>query len=115
MTLSKQLAKIKERTDAATEGPWHLRNQSSLTGRNEYWILFEEFSSLASIRNGADDPEYTSVKGNAEFIAASRTDIPRLVAAIEYFTRQYKSFRCACEPGRAYGPRVYMWFLSGYH
>lgn len=74
MTATERLAEIKARAEAATEGPWEYR---------------EEILGLpnTTVMAGNEQVGYVAVghflSGNANFIAASRTDVPRLVAALE--------------------------------
>lgn len=87
------LAEIKRRCDAATPGPWgwYSEDQSmiSLCGDNGR-DLEQHVVSLTiceSCQKGHDHWEwghcYTADAQDAAFIAAARTDIPRLLAHIE--------------------------------
>lgn len=69
-----ELAVIKARADAATEGPWE--SEIAVEG----WYEMDAYS----IRG----PKYWTWDGNmlrpdAEFIAHARTDVPKLVAQVE--------------------------------
>ena len=62
------LARIRAQADAATEGPWELLGDG-------------EYVSGPGILVAPDDGGVTSA--DAEFIAAARTNVPRLVDALE--------------------------------
>ena len=64
------LAAIQQRADAATDGPWQMDTNGCC--------------AMAHIEGdlGFIGGERTMVPADAEFIAASRTDVPRLVAAL---------------------------------
>jgi hypothetical protein len=64
------LAAVQQRADAATGGPWTQRNYTGDVVGNS--------SVLYGDRFGVRDIPWD----DAEFIAASRTDVPRLVAAL---------------------------------
>jgi hypothetical protein len=70
---------IRERTEAATEGPWSVNK-----GTRGAWVTTRHpevtgvFRSLALLANGWPDDET-----NAEFIAHVRTDIPALLTEIQ--------------------------------
>lgn len=63
------LAPIKEREETANEGPWFA---------NRYYIGAGEDHSDPDTEIGK-----AGTKADAAFIAAARTDVPRLVAALE--------------------------------
>lgn len=63
---AKQLAEIKAREQAATPGPWKVGISALITDANGHALFFGE-----------------DAKGNADFIAHARTDIPALVAEVE--------------------------------
>lgn len=62
----KYLAEIKARERAATPGPWKVGISALITDANGHALFFGE-----------------DAKGNADFIAHARTDIPALVAEVE--------------------------------
>ena len=74
MTATERLAEIKTRAEAATEGPWDYR---------------EEVLGMpnTTVMAGGEQVGYVAVghflAHNAKFIAASRADVPSLVAALE--------------------------------
>jgi hypothetical protein len=92
-----ELAKIKARADKATPGPWKDDSFEDIAASgNEYWQLristfdrphawFNDDCEQDEIcsSNNAPSEDRAKWKANAAFIAAARTDIPRLVAEIE--------------------------------
>lgn len=86
MTIETRLAEIRARVEAATEGPWEdvvndLNEDVDVwrDGESRLWVantgnLFTESAQLAR-----------QTLADAEFIAASRTDLPALLAAVEAF------------------------------
>lgn len=70
MTARDFLAAVQQRADAATDGPWTQRNYTGDVVGNS--------SVLYGDRFGVRDIPWD----DAEFIAAARTDVPRLVAAL---------------------------------
>lgn len=68
------LARIRAQADAATEGPWAWASRTTVDG--DQWAVFDKQDhALAENRDGWGP--------DAEFIAAARTDVPRLVDALE--------------------------------
>lgn len=65
------LARIRAQADTATDGPWKAEGGFVEPSRADLPTIVE-----------CSDPEDHDVN-NAEFIAASRTDVPRLVSALE--------------------------------
>ena len=84
MTIDTRLAEIRARVEAATEGPWEAFGTTvgAFTGPGDCGgcsgLLSPEHepSCYWSEIAGASEPD-------AEFIAASRTDLPALLAAVE--------------------------------
>lgn len=72
MTIDTRLAEIRARVDAATEGPWEViptvGNAVVADDGDGYWT---------------DVADRIETEADAEFIAASRTDLPALLAAVE--------------------------------
>lgn len=66
---------IEARANAATEGPWRYEDDAVIEVRSggDAWIC-QTFSK------GEED--FINHKGNGEFIAHARTDIPALIAEI---------------------------------
>lgn len=91
MTIEQELAAIRERVDAATEGPWVIC-QSDWDGfsverdqSNDEDGWGNEFIAR-EVSQGHSDGER-----DATFIASARTDVPRLVAALEAVVEACKS------------------------
>ncbi|MGW2255761.1 hypothetical protein ACWCXH_37280 [Kitasatospora sp. NPDC001660] len=93
-----ELAEIEELAQAATPGPWHVRELDddfamSLvaigpvpdTGLGERWPAFDHHQIVAA--TFVQQPRYVDVADerwdeNARFIASARQDVPRLIAEI---------------------------------
>ena len=78
-----RLAEIKTRADAATEGPW-VRDMHSpdMSGRSGWYIRGPRKLGLRSMVLNS-----RMLSGDAEFIAASREDVPWLVDQVESLER----------------------------
>ena len=78
--LNQLLDEIEQRADKATSGPWGMDELESYDGDSvACWII-----GNIQIETGDDwwisvEPDY---KGDAQFIAHARTDVPRLVKAL---------------------------------
>ena len=86
---------IKKRAENATEGPWRIETDSELD--YEQGIPFSEWPSVLIGPENADPSDWAKKHGetrriqevaelnmdDAEFIAHARTDVPKLVAALE--------------------------------
>ena len=75
MSISNRLDQIEARADAATEGPWE---KHTVNG----WEMVVSYSTDAMIQLVAEFRHKERDLNDAEFIAASRTDVPALVAAL---------------------------------
>ena len=79
MTIETRLAEIRARVEAATEGPWFAEDRNL----DEPWST----TVVYNVFHNGDTPDRDLVAeaayDNAEFIAASRTDLPALLAAVE--------------------------------
>ncbi|MBB5748555.1 hypothetical protein [Micrococcus sp. TA1] len=76
MTIRAELDNMRERVEGTTEGPWEVDADDTRqirTAGDGYWI--------ASLRATYED-EPTRIS-NAEFIAHARTDLPRLLDALD--------------------------------
>ena len=70
--IEKLLADIEERAEKATPGPWtHFREGHPAVSSIEGTSFYSHYGSLS-----------VNAYKDGEFIAASRTDVPRLVAAL---------------------------------
>ena len=79
MTIETRLAEIRARVDAATEGPWE--NDETDPG---VWGLEHIIIGNYTARDDFDSPMWEDgTPEDREFIAASRTDLPALLAAVE--------------------------------
>ena len=70
---------IQARADAATEGPWEARTTGRAGG--DHWYICDDGEAIAHI-SAQDGINEDQREPDAEFIAAARTDVPRLVAAL---------------------------------
>jgi beta-lactamase class A len=84
MTIDTRLAEIRARVDAATEGPWEdvvddLNDDVDVwrDGESRLWVANTGEVFTASAQRARQ------ILADAEFIAASRTDLPALLAAVE--------------------------------
>ena len=67
------LAEMQARCDAATEGPWTWHCHQTFDG--DEWAVFDEGDRALAMHRDGWMPD-------AAFIAAARTDMPRLIAAV---------------------------------
>lgn len=67
------LSAIRERCDAATEGPWYVSGSGWLCSRPNRVVLLD----------GAVSDMYASRTPDAEFIAHARTDVPVLLDLVD--------------------------------
>ena len=75
MTIDTRLAEIRARVENATPGPWEWAAHTTVDG--DKWAVFQgESTSALAMNNDGWAPD-------AELIAASRTDLPALLAAVE--------------------------------
>ena len=84
MTARDYLAAVQQRADSATDGPW----EADGTEVSQHWSRPQPWETVASSEVACMAYCYGGSargierKADAEFIAASRTDVPRLVAAL---------------------------------
>lgn len=100
------LTRIRAQADAATDGPWEARHHHFADGEwmessvvpSEHGDFYEDDGSCIQVN---------SMEADAEFIAAARTDVPRLVDALEkvlelhiegrpFIGHGFKQRRCEC-------------------
>ena len=86
MTIESRLAEIRARVDAASNEPWFAEDRNL----DEPWST----TVVYNVFHNGDTPDRDLVAeaayDNAEFIAASRTDLPALLAAVEAVTELHK-------------------------
>lgn len=79
------LAAVQQRADAATDGPWKAYDSNEETDYLPLWSVANDAFHNPPADEGAP---WVAVdvqvghRADAEFIAAARTDVPRLVAAL---------------------------------
>ena len=76
MTIESRLAEIRARVDAATEGPW----TAEYSGEQGNCVLPPGYQST---REAVAITRLLSAQADAEFIAASRPDVPWLLGQVE--------------------------------
>lgn len=84
MTIESRLAEIRARAEAATEGPWEdvvddLNEDVDVWHDREYRLWIANTGNLFT----ASEELARQTLADAEFIAASRTDLPALLAGVE--------------------------------
>lgn len=81
-----ELAQIKERAEKATEGPWVWDDDYDMNVQDLPVLRGKEFN----VMDFGNDTTFYPIAGNppddedASFIAHARTDIPKLIAEVEY-------------------------------
>ena len=74
------VAAVRERVEAATEGPWDLHMvQPDMGGRHQYGLR----GAVPGPRGAVIGGSFRAMGADAEFIAHARTDIPLLLAALD--------------------------------
>jgi len=76
--LTETLREIRERAEAATEGPWEVKEKFAMTS-----VRTQDPTARLGFRLVAQVPLRVEDTSDAEFIAHARTDVPRLVEALE--------------------------------
>lgn len=82
----KQLEEIKARASAASEGPWAVMDVNDPVEGVNFIDVYAETDGLNMVCRMPNPAEYSMrewLQADAEFIAAARTDAPKLVAALE--------------------------------
>ena len=77
MTLEAKLKEIKDRCDAATEGPWIFYPEDE----TDHWQLSDYQYTFFK----QDDSGVPITKPEGDFIAHARTDVPMLLEMVEKF------------------------------
>jgi hypothetical protein len=85
-----ELAEIAKRAEDATPGPWEA-TEDWVHGEQHFW----QIEGPGIYYEGS---KHRNQRGDAEFIAAARTDIPRLVADLR---AARKTLKRLAEPGEA--------------
>jgi hypothetical protein len=81
MTLADRIAAIEARADAATKGPWDTRDHG-VPNLSDVDMSDGTLASVATWRSG-DPGTAEETLANAAFIAAARTDVPAICAALK--------------------------------
>lgn len=95
------LDEIEARCNAATPGPWVAGRGDVATivdGYESKWIYAKD--RYLAIASGYEIPNWEEVMANARFIAASSTDIPRLVAEVRRLRAELATYQSDIEAGR---------------
>ncbi|MBG6085835.1 hypothetical protein [Zhihengliuella flava] len=79
ITAHDYLTEVEARADAATNGPW----QAITTGprKGDHWHVTDSGQSIALI-HASDGEDEDTRQCDADFIAAARSDLPRMTAAL---------------------------------
>jgi hypothetical protein len=91
------LESLEQIARGATPGPWNTKDMGNVGQNDEHeiWIEFDDFSSLAAVRHGADDEEYggeKQLKANAEYIATFNPElILKILAELKIYKTALKS------------------------
>jgi len=95
-----ELSEMRKRANAASPGPW-LAEPDTLAGRvwvqrrNRNWLgLAKDLEPIFSVR-GEPPEAYRQREQDALFVAAARTDVPRLLDEIDRLTAQREKLRAA--------------------
>jgi len=78
------LAPIRERADKATDGPWTTTPYGP--GDHSYdglWVTSLDREVIADMTTDLGEDWEAETRANLAFIAAARTDVPRLLAALD--------------------------------
>ena len=79
-----ELAEIRARVDAATEGPWTASGEYAGSWEVTYtWRPGTELAECSRVLDVSDMGDACGNQGDAEFVAHARTDVPRLLDAVE--------------------------------
>ena len=89
-----ELDAIRRRADAATEGPWTDMTGASASGGDEVCVNGGDYETICEFPFSS--PAASSIhcvvrKNNIAFIAAARTDIPRLLDDFDELARRAKA------------------------
>lgn len=101
--LEARLAEMRQRVDAATEGPWIVDDKAwaLYVGTPKPWYPQETYDLVYSVgavddpMDGWTDEANARDRANATFIAHARTDLPKLLDAVEAVVI---TLRTACLP-----------------
>ena len=98
MTIETRLAEIRARAENATEGPCTALGSGVASGDHWHVVASGEAVAHISSRDGVNEDQR---EPDAEFIAASRTDLPALLAAVEAVMELHRDVgiydECLCE------------------
>lgn len=86
-----ELQEIRDRVDAAIEGPWQRHSYASSAGLDTTRVNMWPPCYSAKCEGGPRINEH-QVELNAEFIAHSRTDVPNLLNEVERLKKTLTSF-----------------------
>ena len=84
--LEKYLREVERRAETATEGPWTVYGEDDMQGWPFITVECDGVAKICEVQPTSDDNGSFQLcdrdHATAEFIAASRTDIPRLTAML---------------------------------
>lgn len=101
---NEELEAIKKRAEAATPGPWDASEDSDRSYKldapkdAQYWVTIASGNTLVVSwwQQYADDSGTVLKLADAAFIAAARTDVPRLLAEVERLRALVGDHECHC-------------------
>ena len=84
LSTTDELAAMRARADEATEGPWTASGEwAGSWGVTYTWRPGTELAECSRVLDVSDMGDACGDQGDAEFVAHARTDMPRLLDAVE--------------------------------
>lgn len=107
-------AAIRARLQNATPGPWYACHDGECPC-GFVWSIPEDLIVSMPAHEGDTTLTVEPIKRNAKFIAAARTDIPALLAEVDYLRSEMAAVRDVLLSGNQYRAslRVRAWQLDG--
>ena len=88
LSTTDELAAMRARVDEATEGPWTASGEYAGSWEVTYtWRPGTELAECSRVLDVSDMGDACGNQGDAEFIAHARTDVPRLLDAVDAVLR----------------------------
>lgn len=94
------LAPIREREQAATKGPWTAEDYIDLDEDGSYDLAHVTAPDEFAPETAASGVAIGILRNDAAFIAASRTDVPRLLRALDAMMEVHEPVDAIMNPGR---------------
>ena len=84
LSTTDELAAMRARVDEATDGPWSASGEYAGSWEVTYtWRPGTELEECSRVLDVSDRFDACGNQGDAEFVAHARTDVPRLLDAVE--------------------------------